>query len=53
MLVSICTSSLCGFNQTLHSLCLQPCYSKNWEMEVHFKVFGSGKDLFGDGFAIW
>ncbi|XP_043219096.1 vesicular integral-membrane protein VIP36-like [Amphibalanus amphitrite] len=30
-----------------------PCYSRNWEMEVHFKVFGSGKDLFGDGFAIW
>ena len=22
-------------------------------MHVHFKVHGSGKELFGDGFAIW
>ena len=25
----------------------------NWEMVVHFQVHGSGKTLFGDGFAIW
>jgi len=30
-----------------------PCFSRNWEMEVHFKVHGRGTDLFGDGFAIW
>jgi len=22
-------------------------------MHVHFKVHGTGKELFGDGFAIW
>jgi len=26
---------------------------RHWELHVHFKVHGSGKDLFGDGFAIW
>lgn len=26
---------------------------KNWELHVHFKVHGSGKNLFGDGFAVW
>lgn len=26
---------------------------KNWEIQVHFKVHGKGKDLFGDGLAIW
>ncbi|CAB3369477.1 Hypothetical predicted protein [Cloeon dipterum] len=30
-----------------------PCNVKNWELHVHFKVHGKGKDLFGDGFAIW
>lgn len=30
-----------------------PCYVRNWELQVHFKVHGKGKDLFGDGFAIW
>ncbi|CAG0920774.1 unnamed protein product [Notodromas monacha] len=30
-----------------------PVASRNWEFEVHFKVHGNGKDLFGDGFAIW
>jgi len=30
-----------------------PCKSKNWEMQVQFKVSGTTKDLFGDGFAIW
>ncbi|XP_075232076.1 vesicular integral-membrane protein VIP36 [Lycorma delicatula] len=30
-----------------------PCYVRNWELQVHFKVHGHGKDLFGDGMAIW
>ncbi|KAG8173867.1 hypothetical protein JTE90_023643, partial [Oedothorax gibbosus] len=30
-----------------------PCHVKNWELQVHFKVYGKGKDLFGDGMAIW
>ncbi|OAD56508.1 VIP36-like protein [Eufriesea mexicana] len=30
-----------------------PCHIRNWELQVHFKVHGKGKDLFGDGFAIW
>merc|ERR1719312_475687 len=30
-----------------------PCKSKNWELQVQFKVSGTTKDLFGDGFAIW
>nr|CAG4650215.1 EOG090X07L3 [Sida crystallina] len=30
-----------------------PCKSRNWELQVQFKVHGKGKDLFGDGFAIW
>ncbi|XP_072934549.1 vesicular integral-membrane protein VIP36 [Epargyreus clarus] len=30
-----------------------PCYTRNWELQVQFKVHGRGKDLFGDGFAIW
>ena len=32
---------------------LQPCRVKNWELHVHFKTHGSGKNLFGDGFVIW
>ncbi|KAK3095638.1 hypothetical protein FSP39_017016 [Pinctada imbricata] len=31
----------------------QPCMIKNWELHVQFKVHGSGKNLFGDGFGIW
>lgn len=31
----------------------QPLMVKNWELHVHFKVHGSGKNLFGDGFAVW
>lgn len=27
--------------------------NRNWEVVVSFKVAGKGKDLFGDGFAIW
>ncbi|KAK2891277.1 hypothetical protein Q8A67_013920 [Cirrhinus molitorella] len=31
-----------------------PCYLKDWEMHVQFKIHGSGKkNLHGDGFAIW
>ncbi|KAL7306084.1 hypothetical protein TKK_0001538 [Trichogramma kaykai] len=30
-----------------------PCNARNWEMQVHFKVSGKGRDLFGDGIAIW
>ncbi|XP_071050402.1 vesicular integral-membrane protein VIP36 [Onthophagus taurus] len=30
-----------------------PVQIKNWELQVHFKVHGKGKDLYGDGFAIW
>ncbi len=26
---------------------------RNWELQVQFRVTGSTKDLFGDGFAIW
>ena len=26
---------------------------RNWELQVHFKVTGTTKDLFGDGIAIW
>lgn len=32
---------------------LQPLMVRNWDLQVHFKVHGKGKDLFGDGFAIW
>ena len=31
----------------------QPARMRNWEMQVQFKVTGSTKDLFGDGFALW
>lgn len=36
-------------------LCLpfQPCMTQNWEININFKVSGKGKDLYGDGFAIW
>ncbi|XP_047210515.1 vesicular integral-membrane protein VIP36 isoform X2 [Girardinichthys multiradiatus] len=31
-----------------------PCYLKDWEMHVQFKVHGSGKkNLHGDGIAVW
>ncbi len=36
-----------------HSPYVQPVYIRNWEIQVQFKVTGSPKDLFGDGFAIW
>ncbi|GBP27712.1 VIP36-like protein [Eumeta japonica] len=31
----------------------EPCRTRNWDLQVEFKVHGKGKDLFGDGFAIW
>ncbi|KAL0811430.1 hypothetical protein ABMA28_009832 [Loxostege sticticalis] len=30
-----------------------PCYTRNWELQVQFKVHGRGKDLYGDGLALW
>jgi len=30
-----------------------PVHARNWELQVQFKVTGTTKDLFGDGFAIW
>uniref|UniRef100_A0A8D2JKH5 Lectin, mannose binding 2 like n=1 Tax=Varanus komodoensis TaxID=61221 RepID=A0A8D2JKH5_VARKO len=31
-----------------------PCYLRDWEMQVHFKIHGQGKkNLNGDGFAMW
>lgn len=27
--------------------------TQNWEVNINFKVSGKGKELFGDGFAIW
>ncbi len=26
---------------------------RNWEVQLHFRVTGSTKDLFGDGFVLW
>ncbi|XP_018425228.1 PREDICTED: vesicular integral-membrane protein VIP36 [Nanorana parkeri] len=31
-----------------------PCFLKDWELHVHFRIHGSGKkNLHGDGFALW
>ncbi|KAG9469055.1 vesicular integral-membrane protein VIP36 [Eleutherodactylus coqui] len=31
-----------------------PCFLKDWEMHVHFRIHGGGKkNLHGDGFALW
>ncbi|KAG1664562.1 VIP36-like protein [Nymphon striatum] len=30
-----------------------PCTIRNWEVQIHFKVHGKAKELFGDGFAFW
>jgi len=30
-----------------------PCRVRNWEVQIQFKVTGTTKDLFGDGFAFW
>lgn len=30
-----------------------PCRVRNWEVQLQFKVTGTTKDLFGDGFAFW
>ncbi|XP_053224700.1 vesicular integral-membrane protein VIP36-like [Podarcis raffonei] len=31
-----------------------PCFLKDWELHVHFKIHGIGKkNLHGDGFALW
>ncbi|XP_033367556.1 VIP36-like protein [Parus major] len=42
------------WNVLERSFPLQPCYLRDWEMQVHFKIHGQGKkNLNGDGFAIW
>lgn len=31
-----------------------PCFLKDWELHVHFKIHGAGKkNLHGDGLALW
>ncbi|KAJ2941490.1 hypothetical protein O0L34_g14537 [Tuta absoluta] len=30
-----------------------PCYTRNWEVQIQFKIHGKGKELFGDGLALW
>ncbi|XP_015787315.1 vesicular integral-membrane protein VIP36 [Tetranychus urticae] len=30
-----------------------PITFRNWAIQLHFKVSGKGKELFGDGFAFW
>ncbi|CAI9542486.1 unnamed protein product [Staurois parvus] len=31
-----------------------PCFLKDWELHVHFRIHGTGKkNLHGDGFALW
>ncbi|XP_029793097.1 VIP36-like protein isoform X5 [Suricata suricatta] len=33
---------------------LEPCFLRDWELQVHFKIHGQGKkNLHGDGLAIW
>ncbi|XP_067560366.1 VIP36-like protein isoform X5 [Pseudorca crassidens] len=32
----------------------EPCFLRDWELQVHFKIHGQGKkNLHGDGLAIW
>lgn len=38
----------------LGGLSPQPCFLKDWELHVHFKIHGAGKkNLHGDGLALW
>jgi len=38
----------------LGRLSAQPCFLKDWELHVHFKIHGAGKkNLHGDGLALW
>jgi len=30
-----------------------PCRVRNWEVQINFKVTGTTRELFGDGFAFW
>lgn len=33
---------------------VQPCYIRDWELRVQFRIHGDGKkNLHGDGLAIW
>lgn len=45
----------CIYQLDLYALTkkLQPVTVRNWDLQVHFKVHGKGKELFGDGLAIW
>lgn len=44
-----CTVYVC-----LYGLLPQPCYLRDWELQVHFKIHGQGKkNLNGDGMALW
>lgn len=38
---------------TLFARIFQPIKSRGWEVHLEFKVFGRGKELFGDGLAFW
>lgn len=42
-----------GFVKQINNFIFQPCKVRNWELQVHFKVHGHGKDLYGDGLVIW
>ncbi|XP_048208264.1 VIP36-like protein isoform X4 [Perognathus longimembris pacificus] len=36
------------------ALGMKPCFLRDWELQVHFKIHGQGKkNLHGDGLAIW
>lgn len=30
-----------------------PCFARDWELRVHFKIHGNHGNLYGDGIAIW
>ena len=42
-----------SFLRLVLNVFLQPVRAQNWELHVQFRVSGTTKDLFGDGFAIW
>ncbi|XP_057297785.1 vesicular integral-membrane protein VIP36-like [Hydractinia symbiolongicarpus] len=32
---------------------IMPCFTRDWEIHLHFKVHGHSARLFGDGFGFW
>lgn len=43
-----------SYPDALGGLSTQPCFLKDWELHVHFKIHGAGKkNLHGDGLALW